>query len=107
MKPRTAFIAVVLTTLALPGLAQERRQDSNAAHSYTIIETPAAVDTDSDATSPSPAFSALDSDSNGYLSPREAGQNSKLAHQWQKLDKNNDRRLDQSEFSAFEPGKSR
>ncbi len=55
---------------------------------------------------PDPAFSALDSNGDGHLSPQEAGQSSKLAKQWHRGDSNQDDQIDQIEFSAFEAART-
>lgn len=51
---------------------------------------------------PSSQFQNLDADANGYLSQQEAASNADLGMRWEKLDANQDGRLDTSEFSAFE-----
>lgn len=48
------------------------------------------------------SFQQLDADGDGYISAREASGKQTLADQWRNVDRNDDGRLDQSEFSAFE-----
>jgi hypothetical protein len=55
------------------------------------------------------SFDAIDTDRDGYLSQREVQQQAELSERrpdlienWNKIDKDNDDRLDKSEFSAFE-----
>ena len=48
------------------------------------------------------SFQQLDADGDGYISAQEASGNQTLAGQWRSADRNDDGRLDQSEFSAFE-----
>lgn len=48
------------------------------------------------------SFSALDSNSDGYLSKDEAESDAGLKDQWAAIDSNADGHIDKSEFSAFE-----
>ena len=48
------------------------------------------------------SFSELDADSNGYLSKEEAGERTAVINQWDRIDKNQDDRIDRAEFAAFE-----
>jgi hypothetical protein len=47
-------------------------------------------------------FEELDVDSDGYISKKEAMAQKSIEKNWKKADKDNDGRLDISEFSAFE-----
>jgi predicted outer membrane protein len=50
-------------------------------------------------------FEQLDADGDGYISPQEAQQHPELQNRWQRLDRNQDDRLDRAEFAGFEaPG---
>ena len=55
-----------------------------------------------DKSTATPGFTTLDADADGYLSRTEVSAQDKIDAQWDTLDKNNDRRLDRAEFSAFE-----
>lgn len=48
------------------------------------------------------AFSALDKNGNGVLSPIEASQNIELVKNWSEIDKDGNRAVDRAEFAAFE-----
>lgn len=48
-------------------------------------------------------FEALDVNRDGYVSKEEAADEQGLSSTWDEADRNRDGRLDQSEFSAFEP----
>lgn len=50
-----------------------------------------------------PSFSEIDADNDGYLTKSEVEDREQVASQWDQLDQNNDDKLDQSEFAAFEP----
>ena len=48
------------------------------------------------------SFQDLDSDSNGYITPKEAQADTALSSNWDKADQNADNQVDRAEFSAFE-----
>lgn len=48
-------------------------------------------------------FNAVDRDGDGFISEQEAKSRSRLLESWNKADLNADGKIDQSEFSAFEP----
>jgi hypothetical protein len=50
----------------------------------------------------SASFTALDQNSDNHISRDEAQQNQALRDEWQRIDTNNDQRIDRAEFSAFE-----
>jgi PRC-barrel domain len=50
------------------------------------------------------SFSDLDADSDGYLSKEEASDRTVVTKQWDRIDMNQDDRIDQAEFAAFEAG---
>jgi sporulation protein YlmC with PRC-barrel domain len=47
-------------------------------------------------------FQELDTDSNGYITPKEAQADKNLSSNWNKADQNADNQVDRAEFSAFE-----
>jgi hypothetical protein len=47
-------------------------------------------------------MAALDANGDGAISPHEAAANPKVAEQFEKLDRNQDQKLDRREFSRFE-----
>ena len=47
-------------------------------------------------------FNQFDTDGDGYISKQEASQREDLQKNWEQADKDNDNKLDVSEFSAFE-----
>ncbi len=48
-------------------------------------------------------FGSLDANQDGYVSKDEATVDQGISENWERVDTNGDNRLDQSEFSAFEP----
>lgn len=48
------------------------------------------------------AFSTLDKNGNGELSPIEASQNIELVKNWSEIDKDGNRAVDRAEFAAYE-----
>lgn len=53
---------------------------------------------------PLPSFSILDEDGDGYISQQEAQASPDLYQAWPRVDADNDQRIDEAEFSAFEAG---
>jgi sporulation protein YlmC with PRC-barrel domain len=47
-------------------------------------------------------FSALDANSDGYLSKQEASESAVVSEHWNRIDKDQNDRIDQAEFAAFE-----
>jgi hypothetical protein len=57
---------------------------------------------DSDPVSKSVGFGTLDVNRDGYLSKEEADRSESISGAWDRADRNDDGRIDRSEFSAFE-----
>jgi hypothetical protein len=88
----TALSAVLAILLTSAGYADQRSKPQSGAMgtSETHQSVPSAM-----------TFESLDINQDGSLSLQEAA-NSRAAIDWSAVDKNNDSKIDRSEFSAFE-----
>lgn len=75
--PYLYFVTFIMVILALPAMAGEKERAQY--------------------------FKQLDEDNNQVLDISEVEDNTPLLHDFPKIDKNGDNKLDMSEFSAFEP----
>lgn len=102
LKTHPAFIESQFTGIDDAELVQVGAQTGMPATGDEVATQPMSPPPMSESTE-TVGFGTLDVNRDGYVSKEEANSNQGIAENWDRVDTNGDNRLDQSEFSAFEP----